>query len=322
MKEFNTYCDKYFSKCSKFKKVQLAFDCLKEYIFHGTRLTNYFLYDFFAKTKSERRAFFTLGEGWTYRRRVNGKKPHQKLKDKKMFNETFSDFIQRDWIYMADATKEEFDKFCSTHTSYIEKPVNMMNGDGVQKRTVPAEKNAEMYQMYAGKPILLEEIVVACDSITNLHPKSLNTIRVSTMLDKTKSKVTIIAATLRIGTGDKVIDDFAAESLAAAIDVDKGIITQRAIDKKGNRYESHPDTGTLILGLAIPGWQKVIDMCTKAALSYPDAPFVGWDVAVSQTKDGQDYIVQIIEGNDGQCFLLIQAPLGVGLKEKIMNAAL
>jgi len=175
--------------------------------------------------------------------------------------------------------------------------------------------------MYAGQPIILEEVVVACDIINDLHPKSLNTIRVSTMLNKSKSKVTIIAATLRIGTGGKVIDDFGVGSLAAAIDITTGIVSHKAVDKMGNRYEFHPETGKLILGIAIPEWSKVIDMCTKAALSYPDAPFVGWDVAVSLTKDGQDHIVQIIEGNDVQCFLLIQAPSCVGLKEKIMKAA-
>ncbi|MCL2373037.1 MAG: hypothetical protein FWC78_06510 [Defluviitaleaceae bacterium] len=321
MKEFKKYCNKHFPGLSRFKKFKLACDCLKEYFVYGTRVNNYFLYEFYNKTKSERRAFFTLGEGWNYRRKVNGKEVHQKLKNKRMFNETFSAFIQRDWLYMAEATQEQFDKFCASHTTYIEKPVNMMNGDGIKIRDASDDNNVGNYQMYAGKPILLEEVVVACDVINDLHPTSLNTIRVSTMLDKSRTKVTIIAATLRIGTGGKIIDDFGAESLAAAIDVGTGVISHMAVDKMGNRYKSHPDTGQLILGIAIPGWQKVIDLCTKAALSYPDAPFIGWDVAVSPTKDGQDHIIQIIEGNDGQCFLLIQAPGCVGLKEKIMRAA-
>jgi len=174
--------------------------------------------------------------------------------------------------------------------------------------------------MYTGKPILLEEVVVACDIISDLHPESLNTIRISTMLDKSKTKVTIIAATLRIGAGGKVVDNFDAGSLAAAIDVESGVVSHKAMDKKGNRYESHPDTGKPIFGIKIPGWQQIIDTCTKAALHYPHAPFIGWDVAISQAEDGQDYTVQIIEGNDSQCFLLIQAPLGAGLKEKIIKA--
>ena len=321
MKEFNKYCDNYFPKCSKFKRLKLACDCLWEYFVYGTRLNNYFLYDFHKKTKGERRTFFTLGEGWTYRRRLNGKTPHQKLKNKRMFNEAFSDFVQRDWIYMAEATKEEFDNFCSRHTSYMEKPIDLMGGEGITKRIVSDEDNAQMYQMYAGKPILLEEVVVACDIINDLHPESLNTIRVSTMLDKSKSKVTILSATLRVGMGGNVVDNFTIGALLVAIDVDSGIVSHKALDKMGNRYEFHPETGKLIFGIAIPGWQKVIDMCTKAALSYPDAPFIGWDVAVSQTKDGQDYTVQLIEGNDSQCFLGIQAPCGVGAKEKIMRAA-
>jgi len=321
MEEFNNYCAKYFPKCSIFKRIELALDCLKEYIVYGTRLNNYFLYDFYAKTKSERRAFFTLGEGWEYRRSINGKEPHQKLQDKRTFNETFSDSICRDWICMEGATKDEFDKFCSIHTSFIEKPVDLGRGEGIKKVIVSDENKEAMYQMYAGKPIILEEVVVACDILNDLYPKSLNTIRVSTMLDKTKSKVTIIAATLKVGVGESVVDNFAMGSLAAAIDVDKGVVLRKAIDKKGNKYEFHPETGKLIFGITIPGWQKIIDMCTEAALSYPDAPYIGWDVAVSQTKDGQNYIPQLIEGNDSQCFLILQAPLGAGLKEKIMNAA-
>jgi len=37
MEEFNKYCDKYFPKCSKFKKIKLALDCLKEYIIRESR---------------------------------------------------------------------------------------------------------------------------------------------------------------------------------------------------------------------------------------------------------------------------------------------
>jgi len=169
---------------------------------------------------------------------------------------------------MADATKEDFDKFCSIHTSYIEKPFDLNGGEGIKKVVVSDENKETMYQMYAGQSILLEEVVVACDIINDLHPESLNTIRISTMLDKSKSKVTIIAATLRIGMSGKVVDNFAAGSLAATIDIDKGLCYTKRL-----------------------------------------------------TKDGQDYIVQIIEGNGNQCVLIIQTPLGAGLKEKIMSAA-
>jgi len=316
--EFNYYCGLFFPQCSFSKKMHLACGAIKEYFVNGAWVNNYFQYGFYGKNPEERANFMTWRKAVKFIKKMNGTEAHPVLREKQLFNEAFSKFVKRDWIFMKNASEADFIKFCTKHKTFIEKPNDEQLGAGIFKRLINENTDlTKMYHEYYGKSIVLEENVLNCDTLSELHPDSLNTLRVSTLLNKSKTKATLVAATLKMGAGGNAVDNAGAGGLSAAINLDTGIVSHKAINYKGKRYEFHPDTNKAITGLAIPAWQMVVDMCKEAALVYKDAPFIGWDVAISYNNDTEEYIVQIIEGNENQAFPLIQMSSGEGLVKKI-----
>ena len=245
---------------------------------------------------------------------MNGEKPHPVFREKNLFNDKFFDYIKRDWVYMKDATEDDFISFCKNNTTYIEKPVDSWNGKGVQKKNISPETDLrELFKEYSGKPLILEEYLTACELMQKLHPASLNTIRVATVLNEKNDEAKVVAAVLRIGSGNNIVDNLNSGGLCAAIDLERGTVSHKAVNLKGERYEYHPDTNARITGLMIPEWQSIIEMCKAAAIKCKEVRFVGWDVAVTFNAQTNCNKIQLIEGNDRQDFPLLQMSSGKGL---------
>lgn len=122
----------------------------------------------------------------TYRRNVKIQKDSNPkcidvLCSKNLFNDYFSDFIKRKWIYITkDTTDEQINSFYNSlqEKKFIIKPNNLWYGLGIKiGHTIE-----ELYDL-KNEGILVEEIVKNCESISILNPTSLNTIRVVTVVD-------------------------------------------------------------------------------------------------------------------------------------------
>lgn len=314
MREFDQFFNFYFPKKGKAKKEKLIFDFANEYLVHGTWLDNYFVYEFFRKSNAERRAYMTWKELSEFTIEVNGYYSHAPLRDKSLFNKTFAQFVKRDWLYMENASEEDFIAFCSKHKTYIEKPLLECCGKGICKKEVGDVPLSDLYQKYKGAQLLLEETVLPCGEIKELYPDSLGIIRVTTLLNKSKTDVTLLPAALRLGlSGDVVVD---ASTISANVDLKSGVVTRVATNYKGETFENHPVTNKRIVGVKLPAWDEVVELCRSAAMSYKDAALIGWDVAISCSENGE-YVVQIIEGNENPCIRLIQIACGYGLAKEI-----
>ena len=99
----------------------------------------------------------------------------------------------------------------------------------------------------------------------------------------------LLAAVLRIGNGD-VIDNFASGGMFTMLD-DEGVALYPGVDKNSNVYREHPVTGTPIVGFRVPLYSEVLDLVAALARRTPEAPYVGWDIAI--TANGP----VVIEGN-------------------------
>jgi len=122
--------------------------------------------------------------------------------------------------------------------------------------------------------------------------KSVNTVRVVTLLDR-QGKPHIIAAYLRAGVGDSVVDNGYSGGVSYNVDAKLGVITEPGMLVGGEKdIIVHPQTDIVMVGRQIPHWDKVIDIVTRAAKVHPACRYVGWDVAIR--PDG----IEFIEGNN------------------------
>jgi hypothetical protein len=93
----------------------------------------------------------------------------------------------------------------------------------------------------------------------------------------------VIAAALRIATGDTATDNFSQGNMIAPIHLGSGRLGSAAYKKEGVgvRLDFHPATRAPISGQIVPLWQEALSEVQKAAAFLPWTPVLGWDVAIT-----------------------------------------
>ena len=125
--------------------------------------------------------------------------------------------------------------------------------------------------------------------LNKLHPSSINTVRVCTLVKDNKAHV--MYALQRIGINGMKVDNVGAGGIYNVLS-DKGeIINPCWSDKTISTYTVHPSTKMNLIGFKVPHFKEALKLCKKAALVVKNVRYVGWDIAI--TEDGPI----IVEGN-------------------------
>ena len=278
------------NKCSK-NKFNIFLDMIWCGFRYGAGYVDYDVIGFYKLNSAQRKTMLTRGINNKFVRKLNDKEYWHIFNNKNEFNEMFSKFVTRDWIYPISSKKNEFFEFIKKHDIFIAKPNDGLCGKGIEKiRVSDWNSSEELYDyLIQNKLELLEEVIIQHAEMDRLNPSSVNTTRmVSVMNDK--GEVTILATFLRIGNG-KCVDNFNSGGMVAKVDKNTGIILEEATDKNGVLYKKHPISGVTIEGFQIPCWEEAKKLVIEAAKMSEHVRYVGWDVAM--TENGPT----LIEGN-------------------------
>lgn len=268
-------------------KLSIIFDMIWCGFKYQAGYMDYQLFEMYKMNAAERRTIITRGVNNEIQKKYNNPEYLKFFRDKVLFNETFSEYLHRDWMFLNGDNLEEFQKFLKGKKEIMVKPSSGSCGQGIEKLTVSSHEARELYKkLVAEGRCLVEEVATQCEAIGRLHPPSINTLRVVTLNQR------VVVAFLRIGNKGYVVDNFNHEGLAAPIDIEDGIIKYRAIDKEHHEYDRHPYTDEKIVGLKIPMWDEIKNLCVEASKVVPQIGYAGWDVCVSD--DGP----LLIEGNE------------------------
>jgi hypothetical protein len=145
-----------------------------------------------------------------------------------------------------------------------------------------------------------------------LFPDSANTLRLLTLWTPGEAAPFVARAVQRIGTADTVpTDNWSGGGISAPVELATGRLGEgRMHPLKGKRAEQrfseHPDTGAVIAGAELPGWQQVIDVVLRAAASVPFNRMAGWDVLVDA-----EGVPVILEANGNSDVNLLQVHGGL-----------
>lgn len=279
---------------------------------HWVSFSEYaYQYEFWRLSEKERDEYISrLETDYFYWRYVPG---INKLifRDKQKFLNYFGKYIHRKWLYVPDASFDEFNHLLTEYDCIV-KPTDGTCGQGIFKvyKEQTGDKK-ELYDNWTKQKLLVEQCIEACAEIQAFHPQSLNTIRVVTFSNK--EKAIVFGSFLRMGVGDAVVDNAHAGGLFAQINVESGIIESDGIDVNGNVSETHPDSGIRIKGFRIPQWEKIVEICCEVAKTI-DNPITGWDVVVTDKNQ-----IEFVEGNHGPDFDVMQSPMKVGVKKKVYS---
>ncbi len=267
----------------------------------GADYKDYVAYKFWNMSDSEQKTYFTKGCANTLRKKYNTVKENvQFFMNKGMFNETFSEFLGREWSYNKEITLEEFEKTFKNTNKIIYKPLSASCGSGVT--TFDLTKGFEnAYNELVKLPIgVVEGFITQHKEMSKFSKNSVNTIRLVTVREN--NNVNLLYGAFRMGGGDSIVDNFHSGGVLALIDVNNATVVTDAIDLNSNQYKYHPVTQEKIKGFVIPYWKEIIDMLNKAAKLVDGIGYIGWDIAI--TEQGP----VLIEGNTAPAPNVLQLP--------------
>lgn len=147
----------------------------------------------------------------------------------------------------------------------------------------------------SSKNFVITEVIKQDGLLHEIYPKSLNTLRLMTLIDPYTDQPFIACAFQRFGSHKTgFVDNFGSGGISVYVNPETGIMGKGISysRKDGKQTMSvHPDTGMNFEALQVPSWDKVKAYTLKLAHEYHYLPHIGWDIV--PMEDG----LHIIEGN-------------------------
>jgi hypothetical protein len=131
---------------------------------------------------------------------------------------------------------------------------------------------------------LVTEFVRQHGYAEQIFPEATNTIRIHSIVDPNSGEISLLRASHRFGSPKSIpTDNWSRGGYVAPIDIDTGEIGRLIVldDPPRSRPQRHPETGAQVAGVTVPYWEELCDLVREAAELHRYAPFVGWDVAVT-----------------------------------------
>lgn len=278
----------------------------------GTSFEEYFIYKFYERNSLGRNSFNNLKLQYGYCQLVNDKGVRNLFEDKGALYEKLKPYYKRDLVVVYGVKeKNNLEDFLSKHSSFIYKPLKGHSGKGITIFKDYPNGKSFYEEMIGNGAFVLEELIEQGKELAKIHPESINTVRIVTF--KEKEDVKVVGCALRMGIGKATVDNAGSGGIYASIDAKYGFVNSIATDNVNHHYSIHPDTGCKIVGLELPQWKQALASVKEMAAICGGATVIAWDLAYSN----KGWLV--IEGNDvGEPYLL-QAPLQIGIKAKLIK---
>ncbi len=293
------------------------------FIRYNTAFLDYFYLELHKRSYNEIRTYANTLSMYRFQKKMNSKKAVAIFKNKILFHQQFNKFIKHNYFLPLESSFSALENWLLLHhpENIICKRSNGQAGKNIFKFNVIQKNNSfyignlstlEFHNFLSENKLDLIEINIKQHPLLkNLHPESLNTIRVISIIDK-NNDINILGAILRIGTNNSIIDNFSANGIAAKISLESGIIETPVVIKDPrieiDKNSGKPFTNSQLIGLELPFWQETLSLVKSLCKVLPEAKTIGWDIAITSTGP------QLLEGNHNWGKLLWQKTHERGLK--------
>lgn len=273
------------------------FDWLFSLVVYGSSISDYFAFSFYNKNHSGRIKYITYRKYKRIQKIANERISIDVCRSKSEFNKTFHGFLGRDTINLSDVSKADFKQWVSIQTgSIFIKDAYSFRGKGVRKIKIEGIDIEKLYDELINDKdsyYVIEQELIQDSALAKFHPWSVNTIRVVTLYDTTNDEVHIMDAGLRLGNNKHPVDNFHFGGIYGQIDIQSGVICNKAFNTSNEQFVNHPLTGMQIVGFKIKNWEGLLNYVRTAARMIPKVRYVGWDIVILENGD-----YALIEAND------------------------
>ncbi len=281
----------YVHKESGKNRVWLFFSMVSSMLRYGIGYLDYMTFGFAFIRREKRLTFMTWDDNIKTARRLNQKEGNPVFEDKLIFNKTFKEFLGREYVDLQEGF-DTFEEFCKGKSCFFAKQPISFGGLGVKKVKLEGEELKAIYdELMENKMYLCEEVITQHPEMNKLCERSVNTIRICTILSD-KGKPHLIYALIRIGSGNTDVDNVTSGGMYTLLSSEGEITHPTFCDKTASYYDVHPNNGFEFKGFKVPFFKEAVDMCFRAALVEKRVRYVGWDIAITPTGP------VLVEGNN------------------------
>lgn len=328
--------ESYYPEMPQKSRLQIAFELLGHIMRYGRIEWYYFSYGLDVKRFRDKREF--LDESWFLWKcgMLNTVLTNYDytciLRDKALFGTLLMDWgFNTPHAVATVKTTEEAERMSNQlmndKGAYFCKPFDGQCGGGVFRLVVDGDKaiidgeehplsEAKSFLMdhFSQRPYVIQTLVVQHLEISRIYDKSVNTLRILTVMDKNTGKPVSVAGEVRFGAHGSVVDNLSAGGVAVGIDLKTGQLSEYGICKYGDakRTPCHPDTMISFSEVRFPFVQEAVQQAEALHARLSSIRLIGWDIAI--TESGPVFI----EGNDNPEISGLQTVNG-GLKTIIKN---
>lgn len=172
----------------------------------------------------------------------------------------------------------------SPNGALFAKPIIAQQGRGafLLNRDNVGDKVSLFHEAVFNTDYIIQEDLQQHEEMSTLYPNSINTLRIVVGQHK-EGSVRPLTAIVRMGSGDRSVDNVHAGGLFVGVDLATGCLKtygHRIYSFGGGRFREHPDTGQVFEGYQIPLFDQVIDLAVQSHTRLPN-PYVGWDIGVT-----------------------------------------
>ena len=276
---------------------------------YGIGYLEYRTFGFVWQDRAHRATYMTMSDNHRISRRLNDRAKREIFEDKIAFLRRFAPLVKRDWLDLEASTPQERRAFAAVHPVCFAKTRAGFGGRGVERVELCAGGEDDVFRrLLAEGKTLVEEPIQQHPRMAALCSRSVNTLRIATILKD--GEVHVMYTLARIGNGRGDVDNITSGGMYAPVGADGRIAQSAFCDKTGQYYDRHPVSGVEIPGFEVPLYRESIALVQEAARVVPEVRYVGWDVAL--TASGP----LLVEGNTLPGFYIRQNYRHLGEKKQ------
>ena len=147
---------------------------------------------------------------------------------------------------------------------------------------IGVDEFAAMVASGGQKGYLFQELLRPHPLIEELCGSRICSVRVVTLLDPDPE---VISTLWKVAAGGAMADNFwEPGNLVGPVDAETGkvgrLFTGMGLQRRA--VSDHPDTGKCLVGVTLPDWKRVIEVCLEATASLPGLKMQAWDIALTE----------------------------------------
>ncbi len=216
------------------------------------------------------------------------------LRDKAEFYRRCPQFLGRECLDVTTASPAEVEDFLKRHKRFVGKMNFGLRAKSFCVYDAPGMTPEQLRKnMERLNQTLLEGYIVQHKTLMDIHPSSVNTVRIHTMNNGSEVKM-FLKPMLRTGCdGSRVDTNAENDSYRTLIEDDGSLSHITYIDRLGRCKKAvmHRTSKVRFSDVRIPYMPEAVQLVRSAAVYFPELPYISWDVAI--TPQGP----VIVEGN-------------------------